>query len=88
MGWSLADNRMAARLKTDKGKAGDHGFDNHQLDMHGIFIAEGPSFKKNFATGTLLNVDIYPLLCKIFSIQPRSNIDGKIERIGFLLNNN
>jgi ectonucleotide pyrophosphatase/phosphodiesterase family member 5 len=88
MGWEVIDNFKAKKLETDKGKAGDHGFDNYQLDMHGIFIAEGPAFKKNYATGTLLNIDVYPLLCKIFGIQPRSNIDGKIERIEFLLNNN
>jgi predicted AlkP superfamily pyrophosphatase or phosphodiesterase len=88
LGWSLIDNKMAKKLKTDKGKVGDHGFDNHQIDMHGIFVAEGPAFKKNYRTGTLLNIDVYPLLCKIFGIEPRSNIDGKAERIEFLLNKN
>lgn len=88
LGWSLIDNRMAKKLDTEKGKVGDHGFDNHQIDMHGFFVAEGPSFKKHYATGTLWNIDIYPLLCKIFNIQPRSNIDGKAERIEFLLNKN
>jgi hypothetical protein len=53
--------------------------------MHGIFLAIGPSFKKNYKTGSLYNIDIYPLLCKLFNISPRSNIDGKLERIEFIL---
>lgn len=64
---------------------GNHGYDNHHLDMHGIFFATGPAFKKGYRTGTLWNIDIYPLLCKIFKISPRNNIDGKLERIGFIL---
>lgn len=81
MGWSVISNEK----KMWKAK-GDHGFDNQQLDMHGIFLATGPDFKKQYHTGTLWNVDIYPLLCKIFNIYPRANIDGSLERIGFLLN--
>jgi predicted AlkP superfamily pyrophosphatase or phosphodiesterase len=88
LGWQLTDNRSAKRTEAYGVKSGDHGYDNFQLDMHGIFIACGPAFKKHYATGTLLNVDIYPLLCKIFNIAPRQNIDGKTERIEFLLNNN
>ena len=64
---------------------GNHGYDNHQTDMHGIFIAQGPNFRKEYNTGTLWNIDIYPMLCKIFDIEPRTNIDGKLERIEFIL---
>ncbi len=62
-----------------------HGWDNHTIDMHGIFVAMGPNFKTGYRTGTLRNIDIYPLLCKIMGIKPRQNIDGKLERIGFIL---
>ena len=80
LGWSVLSNK-----KTDGEGKGNHGYDNNQLDMHGIFLATGPSFKKNYHTGTLWNVDIYPLLCKIFNIYPRTNIDGKLDRIEFIL---
>ena len=80
LGWSAISNR-----KPDWEEKGNHGYDNNQLDMHGIFLASGPSFKNDFHTGTLWNIDIYPLLCKIFNIYPRSNIDGELERIGFIL---
>ena len=85
LGWELRDERGMKRMENGNGIGGDHGFDNHQLDMQGFFVAEGPAFKVHYATGTLWNIDVYPLLCKIFNIQPRSNIDGKLDRIGFLL---
>jgi len=80
-GWTIArdTNEYLYKLR------GYHGYDNHWLDMHGIFIAGGPSFKKNYKIGTLFNIDIYPLLCKILNIVPRGNIDGKLERIEFIL---
>lgn len=64
---------------------GNHGFDNYHTDMHGIFYAMGPSFKRNYKTGTVLNIDIYPLLCKILNIKAKLNIDGKLERIQAIL---
>ena len=83
LGWSLITNKKTDWLTKLKGS---HGYDNNELDMHGFFLAEGPDFKKNYRTGTLWNIDIYPLLCKIFNIIPRANIDGKAERIEFILN--
>ena len=67
---------------------GDHGYDNNEMDMNGIFYAVGPDFKIGYHTGTLNNVDIYPLLCKVFNIAPRSNIDGKLESIQYILKGN
>ena len=64
---------------------GNHGYDPSYLDMHGIFYAIGPDFKKGFSTGTINNIDIYPLLAKILRIFPNNNIDGKLEQIEFLL---
>lgn len=87
LGWSLIDDYLANRMaKVDSG--GAHGFDNFSMEMNGIFFAIGPSFKKGYKTGTINNIDIYPLLCKIFNITPRSNIDGKLSNIGFILKNN
>ncbi len=64
---------------------GDHGYDNHTLDMQGIFFAVGPAFKTGYRCETLHNVDVYPLVCKILGIVPNQKIDGKLERIGFIL---
>lgn len=85
LGWSLIGNKKSGWLNRTKG---NHGYDNNQMEMHGIFLAIGPQFKQHYQTGTLWNIDLYPLLCKIFNISPRSNIDGKFERIGFILKGN
>ncbi|MFA8342693.1 MAG: ectonucleotide pyrophosphatase/phosphodiesterase [Rhodothermaceae bacterium] len=84
MGWTLTGNKRLNKWMDNYTK-GNHGFDNHHMDMHGIFIAAGPSFKKNYRCGTLKNIDIYPLLCEIFKIFPRQNIDGKLDHIKFIL---
>ena len=82
LGWSLVSDKSTEWFQKAKG---NHGYDNNQMDMQGIFLAVGPDFKIGYRTGTLWNIDIYPLLSKIFDIYPRSNIDGKLERIGFIL---
>ncbi|MFN3695173.1 MAG: ectonucleotide pyrophosphatase/phosphodiesterase, partial [Ignavibacterium sp.] len=73
-GWSVGTSKDKDRMNDYNG--GNHGFDNSFMDMHGIFYAIGPSFKENYKTGTIENINIYPLLCKIMNIIPRQNIDG------------
>jgi predicted AlkP superfamily pyrophosphatase or phosphodiesterase len=85
LGWSLVLNKDLEWMKQGRFN-GDHGYDNFQLDMHGVFIASGPEFKDNYKTGTLNCLDVYPLLCKLFNIIPNSNIDGQLDRIEFILN--
>lgn len=85
MGWSLVDNNILEYGKTYLAR-GNHGYDSNRLDMHGIFYAMGPAFKQGYHTGSLWNIDIYPLICKILNIIPNQNIDGDLERIEFILN--
>ena len=85
MGWAVITNKNLKWMKPEKYN-GNHGYDNHHMDMHGVFIAAGPQFKNNYETGTINCLDVYPLLCKIFNIIPNNNIDGKLERIEFILN--
>jgi len=79
MGWSLVTDKLPVRGK------GTHGYDANHLDMHGIFYASGPAFKHGYRTGTLRDIDIYPLICKILGVMPRQNIDGRLERIECVL---
>lgn len=79
IGWTLATHAVSDLSK------GNHGYDNHHLDMHGLFYAMGPAFKKGYRCGTLRNIDIYPLICRIFAVMPRQNIDGELQNIGFIL---
>lgn len=84
MGWSLENNSSMSRQRSYSNR-GNHGFEKDHLDMHGIFVAKGPAFRTGYKTGTLWNIDIYPLLCKIFNITPNYMIDGNIDRIEFIL---
>jgi len=84
IGWSIVNDKQFSKMKK-YGNKGNHGYEKEFLDMHGILIAKGPSFKSKYKTGTVWNIDINPLLCKIFNINPNPNIDGKLERIEFLL---
>ena len=59
---------------------GDHGYDNDLMDMHGIFMARGPVFKKNLKIDEVLNVDICPLICHVLAIPEHPN-NGSIARL-------
>jgi predicted AlkP superfamily pyrophosphatase or phosphodiesterase len=83
-GWGVETNKSLENLNK-YGTKGNHGYDNYWIDMHGIFYAVGPAFKKNYRVGTVQNIDIYPMLCKIFNLVPNQLIDGKLERIGYIL---
>lgn len=83
-GWSLMTTNDIDRYG-NMTAGGNHGYDNNFLDMHGIFFAIGPDFKNGYTCGTLQNIDINPLLAKLLKIIPNKKIDGKLERIEFLL---
>lgn len=83
-GWGLETNKSLEKMKR-KNEKGNHGYDNYWMDMNGIFYALGPAFKNNYRVGTVNNIDIYPLLCKIFNILPNPLIDGKLERLEYIL---
>ena len=84
VGWSLVNEENLEWMKNNTSR-GNHGYDNFHIDMHGVFIAAGPSFKQNYKTGTINNIDIYPLLCKIFNCTPPENIDSDLKRIEYIL---
>jgi predicted AlkP superfamily pyrophosphatase or phosphodiesterase len=84
VGFSLFDGKDIENY-SQRSPLGNHGYDPFNIDMHGIFYAIGPDFKTGYTCGTLNNIDIYPLLAKILRIFPNNNIDGKLERIEFLL---
>lgn len=59
---------------------GDHGYDWKFRDVHSIFYAEGPAFRKGFTVDTLYNVDVYNIISGILNLTPAPN-DGNRERI-------
>ncbi len=64
----------------NKNGKGTHGYDNENRDMHAIFYATGVDFKENFNQDTFINVDVYPLVCKLLGLQPAAN-DGSLSEV-------
>ena len=67
---------------------GVHGYDQKYKDMHGIFYANGPAFKKAYRTPSIKNIHIYPLMCEILGLEVPSNIDGDLGQIKNVLKTN
>ncbi len=67
-----------------RGSLGDHGYDNRNSDMHAIFYATGPAFRKGHLHPTFDNVDLYPLFAHILGLAP-APADGKFERVEGML---
>jgi len=57
---------------------GTHGYDNKNTDMHAIFYAAGPAFKKGFRGESFENVNLYALMANILKINPVPT-DGDIK---------
>lgn len=53
---------------------GGHGWDNLNADMHGIFVAQGPSFRRDGSTvPPFQNIDLYNLMCWLSGVEPAPN---------------
>ncbi len=63
---------------------GTHGFDNRNKDMHAIFYAKGPNFKKGKRMGTFQNVSVYPLIAAILDLKIEK-VDGDLREVEALL---
>jgi alkaline phosphatase D len=74
--WSVGWGRPNERYYS----GGAHGWDNAQKDMHTIFYATGPAFKKGHLHTPMEVVDLYPLIAKILNLEP-AEVDGKLERV-------
>jgi predicted AlkP superfamily pyrophosphatase or phosphodiesterase len=77
-GWAIASTW---KPKTGHGA---HGYDNDFKDMHAIFYAAGPAFKRNYVEPTFENVNIYPLIADILKLKP-AKTDGNLENVEGML---
>ncbi|MGC9342659.1 MAG: ectonucleotide pyrophosphatase/phosphodiesterase [Bacteroidales bacterium] len=74
-GWSIGTDDIP-----DFEIGGAHGYDYRNKDMHAIFYAMGPAFKKAHSHPSFYNVDIYLLLADILNLEP-AETDGNQQRI-------
>jgi len=72
---------IASKKQRANTNFGVHGYDQKYKDMHGIFYANGPAFKKTYRTPSIKNIHIYPLMCEILGLEVPSNIDGNLDQI-------
>jgi len=82
----VADSAWRVKVTRDGrgGSQGDHGYDNFNTDMHAIFYARGPAFKKGHLYPTFNNVDLYPLMAYILGLEP-AEVDGEFENVKSML---
>lgn len=73
-GWQVLRGALFERLKSAFLK-GQHGYDPAYPSMHGIFIANGPAFRRQIRIPEVENIHIYNLLCAAAGLQPAPN-DG------------
>ncbi|MEX2370365.1 MAG: ectonucleotide pyrophosphatase/phosphodiesterase [Bacteroidales bacterium] len=81
-----ADSSWSVGLKPDPSgyTGGSHGYDNMNPDMHSIFYATGPAFKKSYLHAPFENVDIYPLIAHILRLEP-ADTDGNLKDVEGML---
>ena len=72
---------IALRKESNRHVFGQHGIDPVHKEMHGIFYAKGPNFKKGYVVPSVKNIHIYPLMCKILGLDIPTNIDGKLNQL-------
>ncbi|KAF6113634.1 ectonucleotide pyrophosphatase/phosphodiesterase family member 5 [Phyllostomus discolor] len=77
-GWYILQN------KSDDFMLGNHGYDNMLAEMHPIFLAHGPAFRKNFTREAMNSTDLYPLLCHLLNI-PAMPHNGSLGNVQDLL---
>ena len=82
LGWTITTHDGFSRFGIPIGM---HGYDNFEIDMHGIFYAIGHSIQAGVKLETIENIQIYPLICEILGIVPNPEIDGKIEKTKMIL---
>ena len=62
-----------------------HGYEPNDIQMRGIFLAKGKSFKRFYRSHEPVHlIDIYSLLCKLLNLTPNPN-NGTLSRIDHVL---
>ena len=63
---------------------GMHGYDPRLPSMHGILIGRGPGLASKTRTGSIENIHLYELMCRLLAIEPAPN-QGKASAVKRLL---
>jgi predicted AlkP superfamily pyrophosphatase or phosphodiesterase len=76
-GWTIASKRDVARWGEPNRHppGGTHGYDARAQSMHGLFIANGPLFRRGLKVQAFENIHLYELMCAVLRLRPAKN-DG------------
>ena len=78
-GWMMYTNDHLEEYDGKLPIKGMHGYNPDNMNMHAIFYAYGPRFKKAMEIDTFELIHIYPILCELLKISPYKDIDGRLE---------
>jgi len=78
-GWMMYTNNHLEEYDGKLPIKGMHGYNPDNMNMHAIFYAYGPRFKKAMEIDTFELIHIYPILCELLEISPYKDIDGRLE---------
>lgn len=67
-------------------QGGNHGYDYLNPEMNAIFLAYGPSFKRNLLIEPFLNLELYELMAELLDVNPNPN-NGTRGSLHHILNN-
>jgi predicted AlkP superfamily pyrophosphatase or phosphodiesterase len=70
---------IGVKAEAPSTKGANHGWDPKSLTMHGIFYAEGPSFREHAILPTVENVNVAPLILRTIGVQSPKGIDGSAD---------
>ena len=80
-GWTVTSGQ---RLVQEELHAAAHGYEPTTPDMGALFVAAGPSFRRNVIVAPFENVHVYDLLCRILRLTPATNDGSAGVTRGFL----
>ncbi|MCG8326724.1 MAG: ectonucleotide pyrophosphatase/phosphodiesterase [Chitinophagales bacterium] len=79
-GYYLSDSRRIGMIQSGRfTQGGEHGFHPDFLEMHAIFYANGPAFKKGMKIPSFENIHVYPMICEILGLPLPEKLDGQAE---------
>lgn len=79
-------NTWRAVIGTEDFLPGNHGWDNLYSEMQALFVAQGPSFRRDGAiVDPFHNIELYNLMCWLIGVDPAPN-NGTWGALHHLLN--
>ncbi|MFO7370080.1 MAG: ectonucleotide pyrophosphatase/phosphodiesterase [Bacteroidales bacterium] len=66
----VADSSWSVTFSDQQVSGGAHGYDPANSDMHAVFYACGPAFKRGKVSHAFEHVHLYSLFCKLLDIVP------------------